>query len=70
MTEKWNVSDPFVYQALRELENKSIAVQTTHGSVRGVLKDVMPDYIVIRMGGSPFYVRTAQIIWFHEMKNE
>lgn len=70
MTEKWNVSDPFVYQSLREFENKSIAVQTTHGSVRGVLREVMPDHIVIRMGGSPFYVRTAQIIWFHEMKGE
>ncbi|MFD6007995.1 DUF2642 domain-containing protein, partial [Bacillus subtilis] len=48
-----------------ELHNQSLAVQTTHGSVRGVLREVMPDHIVIMMGGTPFYVRTAQIIWFH-----
>ncbi|XLG12420.1 Hypothetical protein ACI5QM_03948 [Bacillus subtilis] len=65
MSEKWKLSDPYVYQALMGLHNQSLAVQTTHGSVRGVLREVMPDHIVIMMGGTPFYVRTAQIIWFH-----
>ncbi|MFP6334727.1 DUF2642 domain-containing protein, partial [Bacillus subtilis] len=44
------------------LHNQSLAVQTTHGSVRGVLREVMPDHIVIMMGGTPFYVRTAQVL--------
>lgn len=70
MNEKWNLSDPYVYQALTGLQNKSLAVQTTHGSVRGVLRKVMPDHIVIHMGGSPFYIRTAQIIWFNQIKSE
>lgn len=65
MSEKWKLSDPYVYQALMGLHNQSLAVQTTRGSVRGVLREVMPDHIVIMMGGTPFYVRTAQIIWFH-----
>ena len=65
MNEKWNLSNPYVYQALMGFQNKSIAVQTTRGSVRGVLRNVMPDHIIVHMGGSPFYIRTDQIIWFH-----
>lgn len=45
MSEKWKLSDPYVYQALMGLHNQSLAVQTTHGSVRGVLREVMPDHI-------------------------
>lgn len=63
MNEYWNLSDPYVYQALMELHNKNVAVQTPRGSVRGVLHTVMPDHIVVNMGGSPFIIRTAQIIW-------
>ncbi len=70
MSEKWNLSDPYVYQVLMGFQNKSLAVQTPRGSVRGVLRHVMPDHIVIHMGGSPFYVRTEQIIWFHPMEHE
>ncbi|WP_087974868.1 YuzF family protein [Oceanobacillus rekensis] len=65
MNDKWNLSDPYVYEALTGLLNKSLAVQTPRGSVRGVLRKVMPDHIVIHMGGAPFYIRTDQIIWFH-----
>ena len=70
MSREWNLSDPYVYQALTGLQNKSLAVQTTRGSVRGVLREVFPDYIVIHMGGTPFYIRTAQIIWFHPIESE
>lgn len=59
----WNLTDPYVYEALMALQNKNLAVQTVRGSVRGVLKKVMPDHIVVQMGGSPFYIRTSQIIW-------
>lgn len=70
MSEKWNINDPYVYQALTALHNQSLAVQTTRGSVRGILQQVMPDHIVIMMGGAPFYIRTAQIIWFQPIMCE
>lgn len=70
MNETWKLGDPYVYQALTQLQNQSIAVQTTHGSVRGVLTMVMPDHIVVNMGGSPFYIRTEQIIWVQPMMSE
>jgi hypothetical protein len=70
MNGNWNLSDPYVYETLKGLQNQSLAVQTVRGSVRGVLRKVMPDHIVVQMGGSPFYIRTAQIIWFHQINNE
>lgn len=70
MNETWKLGDPYVYQALTQLQNQSIAVQTTRGSVRGVLTMVMPDHIVVQMGGTPFYIRTEQIIWVHPMMSE
>ena len=70
MSGDWNLKDPYVYEALTELQNKSLAVQTSRGTVRGVLRNVMPDHIVVNMGGSPFYIRTEQIIWFHQIKSE
>ncbi|GAA4059441.1 YuzF family protein [Amphibacillus indicireducens] len=63
MNEKWNLNDPYLYEALNGLLNQSIAVQTPRGSVRGMLRKVMPDHIVVRMGGAPFYIRMSQIIW-------
>jgi predicted short-subunit dehydrogenase-like oxidoreductase (DUF2520 family) len=67
MNGEWKLSDPYVYESLMRLQNQSIAVQTARGSVRGVLRKVMPDHIVVQMGGSPFYIRTDQIIWFHQV---
>ncbi|NLY79517.1 MAG: YuzF family protein [Lysinibacillus sp.] len=69
MNGMWNMSDPYVYETLMRFQNQSIAVQTARGSVRGMLRMVMPDHIVVEMGGSPFYVRTEQIIWFHPLRN-
>jgi hypothetical protein len=70
MNGNWKLSDPYVYETLMGLQNNSIAVQTIRGSVRGVLRRVMPDHIVVHMGGTPFYIRTEQIIWFHQINNE
>lgn len=70
MNGMWNFGNPYVFEALTEFQNQSIAVQTTRGSVRGVLRMVMPDHIVVLMGGSPFYIRTEQIIWFHPLTME
>lgn len=67
MNGEWKLSDPYVYESLMRLQNQSIAVQTARGSVRGVLRKVMPDHIVVQIGDSPFYIRTDQIIWFHQV---
>jgi hypothetical protein len=63
VNENWNLNDPYVFQTLTTIVGNVIAVQTTRGSVRGVLKTVMPDHIVVEMGGTPFYILTKQIIW-------
>jgi hypothetical protein len=55
--------DPFVYQTLSTIVGREITVQTTRGSVRGSLKTVMPDHIVVESAGTPFFIRTQQIIW-------
>lgn len=68
MNGNWKLSDPYVYESLKSLQNQSIAVQTIRGSLRGTLKTVMPDHIVVEMGGSSFYVRTEQIIWIQPIK--
>ncbi|MCV9886175.1 YuzF family protein [Metabacillus halosaccharovorans] len=55
--------DPYVYQTLHGITGAFVVVQTIRGSVSGNLKTVMPDHIVVESGGSPFYIRTQQIIW-------
>ncbi|KMK75960.1 YuzF family protein [Alkalihalobacillus pseudalcaliphilus] len=64
----WRLSDPYVYQNLSNLENSTIGVQTTQGSVRGQLTHVYPDHIIVEMGDTPFYIRTQEIIWFFPVK--
>jgi hypothetical protein len=55
--------DPYVYQTLSTILGKTVTVQTVRGSVRGTLKNVMPDHIVVESVGTPFFIRTQQIIW-------
>ena len=55
--------DPYVYQTFQGIAGAFVVVQTIRGSVSGRLKTVMPDHIVVESGGSPFYIRTQQIIW-------
>lgn len=61
---QWTITDPYVYAKASELVGVMAEVQTTHGAVRGTLKEVQPDHIVVEMGGTPFYIRTQQIVWF------
>ncbi|MGN7310794.1 YuzF family protein [Alkalicoccobacillus gibsonii] len=61
---QWTITDPYVYAKASELVGAMAEVQTTHGAVRGTLKEVQPDHIVVEMGGTPFYIRTQQIVWF------
>ncbi|MEC2075020.1 YuzF family protein [Metabacillus fastidiosus] len=59
----WKISDPYVFQSLQTVVGKPIVVQTVRGSVRGSLKKVVPDHIVVESAGNSFYIRTDQIIW-------
>lgn len=56
--------DPYVYQTLTSVVGKNIVVQVTNNSVvKGVLTKVLPDHIVVEKNGTPFFVRSQQIIW-------
>ncbi|MCM3601890.1 YuzF family protein [Robertmurraya korlensis] len=55
--------DSYVYHAFQGIIGRMVAVQTVRGTVTGLLKSVMPDHIVVESGGSPFFIRTQQIIW-------
>jgi hypothetical protein len=59
----WNLSEPYVYQALSSAVGMPISVQTERGSVRGNLLNVQPDHIVVEMGGNQFFIMTRHIIW-------
>lgn len=61
---QWMLNDPYVYNAASEYINKMIKVQTVRGAVSGTLLDAQPDHLVVEMSGTPFYIRTQQIIWF------
>ncbi|MGF3104177.1 YuzF family protein [Rossellomorea sp. DUT-2] len=58
------LTDPYLYQALMSMMDEYLVVQTSEGSVRGKLASVLPDHIVIEVSGTPFYVRSQQIVWF------
>lgn len=55
--------DPCVYQTLHSMIGRAITVETTRGSVRGILHTVMQDHIVVLVNQTPFFVRTQQIVW-------
>ncbi|PZD97645.1 hypothetical protein DNH61_01890 [Paenibacillus sambharensis] len=59
------LSDPYVYQSLQPYTGKWVALDTPRGSLRGELKSVMPDHIVVLVGQTPFLVRIQQIIWIY-----
>ncbi|MDN4072091.1 YuzF family protein [Fictibacillus sp. NRS-1165] len=59
----WVVGDPYVYQSLQPAVGKPVVVQTERGSVRGTLKQVVPDHIVVESAGNSFHIRTQAIIW-------
>ncbi|MGM0846552.1 MAG: YuzF family protein [Bacillota bacterium] len=55
--------DPYVYETLSGIIGSMVAVQTIRGTVSGKLSNVVPDHIVVESGGSPFFIRTQQIVW-------
>ncbi|MDZ5472926.1 YuzF family protein [Bacillus sp. 31A1R] len=54
--------DPFVVQTLQTVVGKELVIQTTRDTIRGTLKDVKPDHILIMAGDSPFFIRIQQIV--------
>ncbi|RZT21635.1 YuzF family protein [Fictibacillus sp. BK138] len=57
------VIEPFVYEALRGLIGKRAVLDTTRGSVSGMVVDAKPDHVVIQEHDSTFYVRLCEIVW-------
>ncbi|WP_370512129.1 YuzF family protein [Brevibacillus sp. LEMMJ03] len=55
--------DPYLYPTLQSVVGRQVAVQTATGSVRGVLRHVMPDHVVVQVHNTPFFIRTQQIVW-------
>jgi hypothetical protein len=57
-----SVVDPYVYQTLQSVMGKHVVIETVRGSVRGMVKDVKLDHVLI-MDRVPFFVRIQQIVW-------
>jgi hypothetical protein len=57
------VIEPFVYEALRSLIGKRAVLDTTRGSVSGIVVDARLDHVVIQEHDSTFYVRLREIVW-------
>ncbi|WP_425432226.1 YuzF family protein [Halobacillus massiliensis] len=55
--------DPYVYQTLSSLTGQGVVVETIRGSLRGKLRTVMPDHIIVEVNNVPFFIRTQQIVW-------
>ena len=55
--------EPFVYEALRSLIGKRAVLDTTRGSVSGMVVDAKLDHVVIQEHDSTFFVRLREIVW-------
>jgi len=60
----FSMVDPYVYQALQGTMGCELVVETVRGSVRGKVVDVKPDHVVLHTGGTSFFVRISEIVWF------
>ena len=57
------VVEPYVYSALQSLIGKRVVIDTTRGSVNGIVRDAKPDHVVIQERDSTFFVRICEIVW-------
>ena len=57
------VVEPYVYSALYNLIGKRVVLDTTRGSVSGMVMDAKPDHVVIVEHDSTFFVRIREIVW-------
>ncbi|PEI94124.1 YuzF family protein [Bacillus toyonensis] len=54
--------NPYVYQTLQSVIGKYVVIETVRGNIRGKLKDVKPDHLLIE-DTVPYIVRIQQIVW-------
>ncbi|MES5868900.1 DUF2642 domain-containing protein [Bacillus cereus group sp. RP32] len=54
--------NPYVYQTLQTVIGKYVVIETVRDNVRGKLKDVKPDHLLIE-DTVPYIVRIQQIVW-------
>jgi len=54
--------NPYVYQTLQSVIGKYVVIETVRGNVRGKLKDVKPDHLLIE-DTVAYIVRIQQIVW-------
>ncbi|ANN33019.1 hypothetical protein A9498_16405 [Bacillus thuringiensis serovar coreanensis] len=57
-----SVPNPYVYQTLQSVIGKQVVIETVRGNIRGKLKDVKPDHLLIE-DTVPYIVRIQQIVW-------
>ncbi len=54
--------DPFLASTLNSLVGNILIVQTTKDTIRGKLREVKPDHIVLLAGDSTFFIRIQEIV--------
>ncbi len=57
-----SVPNPYVYQTLQSVIGKHVVIETVRGNIRGKLKDLKPDHLLIE-DTVPYIVRIQQIVW-------
>ncbi|WP_182201695.1 YuzF family protein [Paraliobacillus salinarum] len=57
------VVEPFVFAAASSLIGKYAVIETSRGSVSGMVRDAKPDHIVLQERDSTFFVRLCEIVW-------
>ncbi|HDR7993038.1 TPA: DUF2642 domain-containing protein [Bacillus cereus] len=57
-----SASNPCIYQTLQSALGKYVIIETVRGNIRGKLKDVKPDHLLIE-DTVPYIVRIQQIVW-------
>lgn len=62
-TKQVTVVEPFVYGAATSLVGKRAVVETTRGSISGMVMDAKPDHIVLQERESTFFVRLCEVVW-------
>ena len=57
------VVEPYVYSNFHNLIGKRVVIDTTRGSVSGMVMDAKPDHVVVKEHDSVFFVRIREIVW-------
>ncbi|AEN90034.1 hypothetical protein BMWSH_3152 [Priestia megaterium WSH-002] len=53
--------DPYVYATLQSVQGKDVVIETVRGSVRGRVKNVKIDHVVIAAKGSTFLFEFSKL---------